>query len=156
MSTRIQLRHDNAAAWTAANPVLAAGEAGVETDTARVKFGDGTTAWTSLSYAVGSSEGGGSVVDATTSVKGIVELATTAETTTGTDTVRAVTPAGVKAVADTRAALTATEATVYHDGTAGGGTRPTGYTRVRWVNPVGTAYARPTNMAAGDIWEHDA
>ena len=34
---------------------------------------------------------------------GIVELATTVETTTGTDTARAVTPAGVKAVADTKA-----------------------------------------------------
>jgi hypothetical protein len=34
---------------------------------------------------------------------GMVELATTAETTTGTDTTRAVTPAGVKAVADTKA-----------------------------------------------------
>lgn len=45
--------------------------------------------------------GGGSVPDATTTVKGIVELATTAETTTGTDTVRAVTPAGVKAVLPT-------------------------------------------------------
>jgi len=34
--------------------------------------------------------------DATTSTKGIVELATTAETTTGTDTTRAVTPDGLK------------------------------------------------------------
>lgn len=38
-------------------------------------------------------------------VVGIVELATTAETTTGTDTTRATTAAGVKAVADTKAAL---------------------------------------------------
>lgn len=37
---------------------------------------------------------------ATTSVTGVVELATTSETTTGTDTVRAVTPAGVKAATD--------------------------------------------------------
>jgi hypothetical protein len=40
----------------------------------------------------------GSVVAATTSVSGIVELATSAETITGTDTVRAVTPAGLAAV----------------------------------------------------------
>lgn len=40
------------------------------------------------------------VPDATEIVKGIVELATTAEAITGTDTERAVTPAGVKAVAD--------------------------------------------------------
>ncbi len=39
---------------------------------------------------------GGSVSDANTTTKGIVELATTAETTTGTDTSRAVTPDGLK------------------------------------------------------------
>lgn len=40
---------------------------------------------------------------------------------------------------------------VFHNGTTGGGTRPTGYTRVRWIG----GSARPTNMAAGDVWEHD-
>ena len=45
---------------------------------------------------------------ATESATGIVELATTTEATTGTDTVRAVTPAGLKAVADTKAAATHT------------------------------------------------
>lgn len=45
------------------------------------------------------------VPDASDIVKGIVELATVAETTTGTDTVRAVTPAGVKAVGDTKWSL---------------------------------------------------
>lgn len=40
---------------------------------------------------------------ATTTAAGVVELATTTEATTGTDTSRAVTPAGVKAVADTKA-----------------------------------------------------
>jgi hypothetical protein len=39
---------------------------------------------------------------ASTTVSGVVELATTAETTAGTDTVRAVTPAGLKSVADTK------------------------------------------------------
>jgi hypothetical protein len=39
-----------------------------------------------------------------------------------------------------------------HDGTTGGGTRPAGFARVRWIG--GTA--RPTNMVTGDIWEHDA
>lgn len=43
--------------------------------------------------------------DASATAKGIVELATTAECTTGTDTVRAVTPAGLKAVADTKQAV---------------------------------------------------
>lgn len=41
---------------------------------------------------------------------GVVELATTGEATTGTDTVRAVTPAGVKAVADLKANVSHTHA----------------------------------------------
>ena len=51
MAVKIQMRRDTAAAWTAANPVLAAGEMGLETDTAKYKIGDGTTAWTSLAYS---------------------------------------------------------------------------------------------------------
>jgi hypothetical protein len=153
VSVLIQLRGDTAAAWTAANPVLAAREPAIETDTGKTKYGDGVTAWTSLAYTTGS---GGSTVDASTTVKGIVELATNTETTTGTDTVRATTPAGVKAVADAKSDKVVTTAEVFHNGTTGGGTRPTGYTRVRWINPVGTTYGRPTNMQAGDIWEHDA
>lgn len=47
----------------------------------------------------------GAVSSASDTVAGKVELATTAETTTGTDTTRAVTPAGVKAVGDTKLAL---------------------------------------------------
>lgn len=45
---------------------------------------------------------------ASETVQGKVELATTAEATTGTDTARAVTPAGVKAVGDTKAPLSHT------------------------------------------------
>lgn len=40
------------------------------------------------------------IADASTTVKGKVELATDAETITGTDTVRAVTPASLKATLD--------------------------------------------------------
>jgi hypothetical protein len=40
-----------ASAWTSANPTLAAGELAIETDTAKYKIGDGTTAWTSLAYS---------------------------------------------------------------------------------------------------------
>lgn len=50
---RIQLRRDTAANWTAVNPVLLAGEAGYETDTGAFKIGNGSTAWSSLSYANG-------------------------------------------------------------------------------------------------------
>lgn len=50
MANRIQVRRDTAANWTTANPVLAAGEPALETDTGRRKTGDGTTAWTALAY----------------------------------------------------------------------------------------------------------
>ena len=53
MPVQIQLRNGTAAQWTAANPTLAAGEVGIETDTKKQKFGDGTTAWNSLAYASG-------------------------------------------------------------------------------------------------------
>lgn len=46
----IRLRRDTAANWTSGNPVLALGEPGLETDTGRLKFGDGSTAWASLGY----------------------------------------------------------------------------------------------------------
>jgi hypothetical protein len=51
MATRIKLRRDTAANWTTANPILALGEPGLETDTRKVKYGDGSTTWNGLSYA---------------------------------------------------------------------------------------------------------
>ena len=50
LNTRIVLRNDTAANWTLHNPTLLAGEAGYETDTQKLKFGDGSTAWTDLPY----------------------------------------------------------------------------------------------------------
>ena len=43
-------RRDTAANWTSANPTLLAGEIGIESDTNKIKIGDGSTAWTSLAY----------------------------------------------------------------------------------------------------------
>ena len=51
MTSRLQNRRDTAAAWTSANPTLAAGEMGLETDTSKWKMGNGSTAWNSLAYA---------------------------------------------------------------------------------------------------------
>jgi hypothetical protein len=51
MAVQIQLRRGTAAEWTAANPTLAEGELGLETDTAKYKIGNGSTAWNSLSYS---------------------------------------------------------------------------------------------------------
>lgn len=46
----IQIRRDTAANWTAVNPILSIGELGVETNTRKMKCGDGATAWTALAY----------------------------------------------------------------------------------------------------------
>jgi len=46
----IQIRRDTASNWTSVNPTLASGELGLETDTKKLKTGDGSTAWTSLAY----------------------------------------------------------------------------------------------------------
>lgn len=48
--TVIKLRRDTAANWTTTNSILAAGELGIETDTNRIKIGDGATEWTGLKY----------------------------------------------------------------------------------------------------------
>jgi hypothetical protein len=45
---RIQLRRDTAANWTSSNPVLRAGEVGIETDTLKFKIGNGTSTWTQI------------------------------------------------------------------------------------------------------------
>ena len=48
MAIRIQLCRDTAANWTSSNPVLRAGEFGVETDTLQFKIGDGSSTWTQI------------------------------------------------------------------------------------------------------------
>ena len=47
---KLLTRNDTAANWTSANPILSKGEIGLETDTNKLKFGDGITAWNSLNY----------------------------------------------------------------------------------------------------------
>ena len=50
--TQIQVRRGTAASWTSANPTLASGEFGFETDTGKAKIGNGSTAWNSLAYSI--------------------------------------------------------------------------------------------------------
>lgn len=50
MAVQIQFRNDTAAAWTAADPILAVGELGIETDTDQFKIGNGTDSWSDLAY----------------------------------------------------------------------------------------------------------
>lgn len=51
LKTQILLKNDLAAKWKANNPVLGKGEMGIEYDTNKFKFGDGTTHWNDLPYA---------------------------------------------------------------------------------------------------------
>lgn len=77
-SRKILIRRDTAANWTSANPTLSAGEMGGETDTGKLKLGNGATAWNSLSYLGGVT----SVNGATGVVTGIATLSS--PTFTGT------------------------------------------------------------------------
>jgi hypothetical protein len=61
MASKIQFRRGLAASWTTINPILSAGEPGVETDTGKMKIGDGSTPWVDLEYLVGEAVGGGVV-----------------------------------------------------------------------------------------------
>jgi hypothetical protein len=45
-----KFRRAFASEWTSTNPVLSAGEPGVERDTGNFKIGDGVTPWTDLAY----------------------------------------------------------------------------------------------------------
>ena len=91
MTSVIQIKRGTASSWTSANTVLAAGEVGFETDTKKMKVGDGSTAWTSLTYTV--TDGDISGVTAGTGLSGggnsgAVTLAidSTVATLTGTQT----------------------------------------------------------------------
>jgi hypothetical protein len=46
----LRVRRDTAANWTSTNPILGSGEPGLETDTGKLKMGNGTSSWTSLAY----------------------------------------------------------------------------------------------------------
>lgn len=53
MATQLSRMHQargTAAEWTSNNPTLDSGELGYETDTGKVKMGDGVTAWVGLAY----------------------------------------------------------------------------------------------------------
>ncbi len=63
MATRMQQRRGTAQQWTDANPVLAAGEIGFETDTNQFKIGDGVNLWSALSYFKNLEDLGGSLDD---------------------------------------------------------------------------------------------
>lgn len=88
--TQIQLRRGTASQWTSANPTLAAGEQGFETDTGKMKIGNGSTAWSSLSYlgsgTVTSIVAGTGLSGGTITSSGTIAIDSTVATLTGTQT----------------------------------------------------------------------
>ena len=78
----MQQRRGTATQWTTADPILAAGEIGFETDTNQFKMGDGVNNWSDLSYFKNLEDLGGSLDDyvpVTTKgqVNGVAELDST-------------------------------------------------------------------------------
>lgn len=99
----IQPRRGEAAEWTAANPVLDEAEFGYETDTKKMKMGDGVSDWGTLTYIStwGSGGGGGSGTVTSVSVttaNGVSGSVATATTTPAiTLTLGAITPTSIVA-----------------------------------------------------------
>ena len=93
MTTTIKLRRDTSTNWTSSNPILAAGEPGLETDTLRAKYGDGSNTWTNLAYsAVGNATyatTAGSATTATTAVSAATATSATSALNAGTVTTNA-------------------------------------------------------------------
>lgn len=56
MATRMQQRRGTAAQWSGANPILASGEIGFESDTSKFKIGDGVNHWEDLVYYASAAE----------------------------------------------------------------------------------------------------
>jgi uncharacterized protein YoxC len=63
MATRMLQRRGTAEQWTAANPVLGAGEIGFETDTGKLKVGDNVNTWLDLAYFVNAEDLSGELGD---------------------------------------------------------------------------------------------
>lgn len=88
--TQFQFRRGTAAQWTSANPTLAAGEPGFETDTGKFKVGNGSTAWNSLAYVgagtVTSITAGTGLSGGTITSSGTIAIDSTVATLTGTQT----------------------------------------------------------------------
>lgn len=89
--TQIQVRRGTAAQWTSANPILAAGEWGYESDTNKAKIGNGSSTWTALSYFGGSGTvtsitAGTGLSGGTITTSGTIAIDSTVATLSGSQT----------------------------------------------------------------------
>jgi Major tropism determinant N-terminal domain len=82
--TIIQHKRGTSSNWTTQDPVLAVGEIGYETNTGKFKIGDGTTAWSGLSYFSTSAGGSGTVTSVDMSVPTGLSISGNPVTTSGT------------------------------------------------------------------------
>lgn len=57
MATQFKFRRDTSLNWNLRNPVLAEGEPGLETDTGKLKIGNGASTWSQLAYFAGTGSG---------------------------------------------------------------------------------------------------
>lgn len=64
VNARVQNAYDSAENWRTNNPVLKAGELGIESDTGLHKVGDGTSTWTQLDYAGTDTAAVGALIEA--------------------------------------------------------------------------------------------
>lgn len=91
--TTIQFRRGSDSQWSTANPTLAVGEPGYDTDTGAVLVGDGSSAWTDLRPL--GAQVRATATSATTYTVAAVDVGTVVETTSGSAV--AVTVAGLAA-----------------------------------------------------------
>ena len=82
--TIIQHKRGTSSNWTSSNPTLAVGEIGYETNTGKFKIGDGTTAWSGLSYFSTSAGGSGTVTSVSLTLPTGLTVSGSPITTSGT------------------------------------------------------------------------
>jgi hypothetical protein len=115
VSTKVQVRRDNAATWTSQNPILAAGEIGFETDNLRFKIGNGSNTWANLAYQAAVFNGGtitnALVVSNTTGVNTSGQFTSTIATGTAPFTVSSTTRVANLNVATSGAVVTTVSGT---------------------------------------------
>ena len=153
MADLIQLRRDTAANWTSANPVLSQGEQGYETDTGKMKIGDGSTAWSSLAYFVDPSSYATSS-DITTAVApkaNTADLATVATTGAYSDLTGTPTGLATETYVDTAVGLKANTADLATVATTGAYSDLTGTPTV----PAALTDLNITDGTAGQVLSAD-